>query len=676
MLPGRCGDDPLDRAADALLDLAVLLLASWTLVYHLSLLTDLPAGWALAVEIALLAGLLVSWRAAVRRGGGRGDDARPARVGAAATWLTPRRDRLLVWTAAATAVAAALLMAVDARGLAWVVLVACWLVAAGAGATRAAGRIGLRDERPPPADWLAARTGGRVTAPRLAWAWAVLLAGLSTLVRKPNPDDAYYLSMSQWVVDHGTFPLRDTLYSDLRFPMIGWPPMASYDALVGVVARAGGAHAATVEYVLVPPIATLLAVLALWRLLRWWRVPAVPVALSLGLLFLLLAGSGDSYATAGNLFVTRLWQGKVILACLLVPLLLVQGLRYAERPDRRAAAWMAAGGVAAVGLSTSAMFVVPLVALGVVSPLAAAGRWRAAGAGFAAMAAYPLACGVVTKAVGGHSPDDFGARELYRFDPAWFGHQVYLTGVPAVVGVGAVLAGALLLRRPAAALTTGVLVLVVGVTLVPGVTRLGYDLLGLGPTLWRVTWVATVAALVGVAAGSLAAWRGPRLLAVGAPLAVLALLAALGTPVTSSRAGTAWQAPPHWQRSPESLAAARLVVAEREPGDVVLADTDLSITLSVLTTRVKAVTTRDYFMDYLRDEPGFGFHQRLRLYRFANLDRSKGQTYDPDAVARALRGVGVDQVCLRRPAQPRLAFLLERGYRRVEGTRAYGCVAR
>lgn len=217
----------------------------------------------------------------------------------------------------------------------------------------------------------------------MALAWATALAVLSTFTLWPNPDDLYYVNLSQWVVDHGTFPLRDTIFSDLVFPMASWPPVASYDAMIGTLARLSGVHAASVVYLFVPPVATFLSVLALWRLLRAWQVKAVGVALSLGLVFLLFDG-GPGYAAPGNLFLIRLWQGKVILLCLMVPLLLVYALRYVERPTRAHAWWLFAGGVAAVGLSTSAMFLVPLVALAGAAPLAVRRPGRAL-LGFAAM---------------------------------------------------------------------------------------------------------------------------------------------------------------------------------------------------------------------------------------------------------------------------------------------------
>ena len=71
--------------------------------------------------------------------------------------------------------------------------------------------------------------------------------------------------------------------------------------------------------------------LALWRLLRAWRGRPLWLALSMALLFLLLDG-GSGYASPGTLFLTRLWQGKVILLCVVVPTLLVYALQIVEHP--------------------------------------------------------------------------------------------------------------------------------------------------------------------------------------------------------------------------------------------------------------------------------------------------------------------------------------------------------
>ncbi|WP_148058078.1 DUF6077 domain-containing protein [Pseudokineococcus lusitanus] len=623
-----------ERAVRRTLDGTVAVLAAWTPAYHLCLVL----GWHAEVAVALAAALLVVAVVVGRRlrataAPGPARDVRP-----------PRAHRPLLVAAAAAAVVTAVLGAVGAP---WTAVAVLWLVAAAAGTAWAARTLHPATPRAASAAPAASRRPGV----GLALVAAAGLAVLAATSRWPNPDDLYYVNLSQWTAERGTFPLRDTIFGDEVFPMTSFPPVASYDGLVGTAALLAGVRAADVVYLVVPPLGTALAVLALHRLLRAWRVPAVGLALVVALAFLLWDG-GPGYAAPGNLFLIRMWQGKVLLLCLLVPLLLVALLRHAARPSRRTVAALAVGGTAAVGLSTTAMFLVPVLAVGGVAPLLVRRRWRAAAGGFVAASAYPLAAGVVTVAVGGRSADDFLERRTFRFDPGWFGPEIFRDGTVALVGVAAVLLGALLVPHRDARLTTGVLALAVGVTFVPGVTLLVYDVVGLGPTLWRVSWVATVAALVGVLAVRLAGAGtpgAPRVRRVVVPVALVAALVAGGQPIwtAGNRVEQAW--PPTLKRGPGSVVVAEAVLARAEPGDVVLLPEQDAITTAVLTTRVKTVAPRDYFLDQLRDVPGFRYDQRLLLVRFADLDALPAGTDDADVLA-ALADLDVRQACLLLPS--------------------------
>lgn len=649
--------DALVAVADRLLDGAVVVLATWTVVYHASLLLGLRSTTALLLELVLLlaaAGLGVLLPRSGRR---------PSAGPLAPEQATPLRwDRAAIVTAVAAAVAA-LAMALDVP---WLLVWPAWLVAGVAGTVCAVTRHRDAGEGPE-----------REHGPSAVEVWVVVactvgLAVFSTVVLRPNPDDLFYVNWSQWVAQHGEFPLRDTLYSDLGFPLSNWPPIASYDGLVGALAHLFGTPAGTVVYIGVPPVATVLAVLALWRLLRAWRVEHVVVAFVAALAFLMLDGT-SSYATPGNLFATRLWQGKVILACVVVPVLLVHLLRQAERPSRARVGFLFLCGTAAVALSTTAIFVVPVVAAAGAAPLLRTSR-RAAMAAFAAAAAYPVGAGIVTLALGGRSADDFGLRRQYRFDPSWFGHQVFLTGPMALLAVGAVLLGALLVPHPAARVTTGVAVVVVGLTFVPGASRLTYDVVGLGPTLWRLTWACTVAALVGAGASWAAARlrrAGPRSV-VAAGLAGTALLAVFGAPIWGEDANSSFAAPPHWQRGPASRAAAAWLVRHAQPPSPVLAPDGLSITVVVTQTDVNVVAPRDYYLDYLRDDPDFHFDARLLLWRFANADPTAAT---PD-VAPALDLLDVRAACLYRDDHAAAHVLLAAGYDRGLVSKNYRCFRR
>jgi hypothetical protein len=664
-VPADVGPTVLSARVDRLLDTSLVLLASWTLVYHLSLLLDLTSDVALAVEAGLLVVLLV---AASRRAHPMEPSPTLEMASPSETGLGPRRSFLAVRVTVVAGLVAALAMALGAP---WLLVWPCWLLAAGAGLV--AGVTSPTDRDPPGAG---SPPGPHVTWPDRAEGTVVLaltagLAVLSTLVLRPNPDDLYYVNLSQWVAEHGTFPVRDTIFGDLVFPMSNWPPLASYDGLTGAVAHLLGVRAGDVVYVVVPPVATALAVLASWRLLRAWRVRPVVVALGFAMLFLLVDGT-SSYGPPGNLFLTRLWQGKVILLCVVVPLLLVHALAYVRRPSRGRAGWLATGGVAAVACSTTAIFLVPVVALAGMAPLVLTrGRRdvRAAVVGFAALAAYPLVGGVATLALGGRSADDFGERRGYRFDPSWFGHAVFLTDLLAFVGVAAVLVGSLLLPLRAARTTTALLVLAAGITFVPGFTRVSYDVVGLGPTLWRVTWGCTVAALV----GTLAAWlwsRAPsrRTAVAGAVVAALALVA-FGAPILRSDTSAHWAVPPHWQRGSDSRALTAWILRHTRSGDVVLAPDDLAITVAVTTTDVKTVAPRDYYLSYLRDDPSFDYDDRLTLVEFANDEPGRRED-----IVGSLQALDVRIACVYRSDARGAALLRAAGYRRGTATPGFRCL--
>jgi Family of unknown function (DUF6077) len=659
---------------DRLLDGVVVVLATWTVVYHVCLVTRLGSTSAVVLETVVLAVTV----GALRR---RPSSTSLVSKGAVPPSGTPTdvgdsgavgRGLLAVTTAAALVAAIAMALAA-----AWAFVWIPWLVAAVAGSLWA-GRWLVRHPRPastpPPVGegW----TGVGV----LAWALGLGLWSLWTLA--PDPDDLFYVNLSEWVARHGEFPIQDTLFSNLRYPMSNWPPVASYDGLIGVVARLTGAHAATVEYVVVTPLATFLAVLALWRLLRAWRVGHSFWVLSTALVFLLFDGA--SYASPGNLFLTRLWQGKILLLCIVVPVLLAQGLRYVERPLRSRVPPLALGGIAAVGLTTTGIFLVPILAVGVMAPLALRDRSRAL-LGFLALALYPLAAGAVTLAIGGRAPDDFGSRRSYRFDASWIGSQILFSHLVGFVVVVAMLLGALLVPHPEARLTSGILVLATGYVFVPGAMRASYDLSGLGPTLWRISWAASVAALVGVLAGhglsrvtqpvlrrrsglrSWQRWDTPL-----ACLVVMGLLAGFGRPIWSAESGAEIRSPFHWQRSYSSRHVAAAILAVTSPGDLVLAPDPVSITIAVTTTDVKTVAPRDYYLDYLQDVPSFHYRQRLKLVRYVN-DDIPGHV---PGIAEDLDLLRVDVACTLAGDEDRSDTIAAAGFRPLLTTPYYRCLIR
>jgi hypothetical protein len=656
------------RLADALLDLFVVGFAAWTVVYHVCAVLRIGVPWAAAAWVLALGP--AAWFALARP-----KAEQPAGVGAngaavAPAWLRVRggRRRLQAVLAAnvASGVLAAALFAFTSAP--WVLVWLLWLVAAACALAWTTLRAPADREAPeaPPAGqpkraWL---------EPVVAFAWALGLAVFSLFLVGPDADDAHYVHLSSWIAAHGVFPLRDVAFSDQVFPALYFPPASSYEALVGTIGHATTIEAPAIVYLGVPPLASLLAVLALWRLLRTWRVPMVALALSVSVLFLLF--DATQHNTLGAFFIGRMWQGKVLFLTILIPVLFALLHRYAERPARRSLGLLACAGAASVGLTTTAIFVVPIVAIGCLAPLALRSLRRAA-AGLAATAGYPIAAGAVTLAVGGRNPDVYTDADVI---PRNLVHLVLGADWLALLAVVALLAGPLVLRRGVAGPMVAATVLLVGCLVAPRVPAVIFHLTGLGRVLWRLTWVLPTAALIGaLATGLVGRGRSPLLRALPAAVLGIAIVLA-GRPLWSAAGELNVAGRPSWKRPPGQIAAARTILAQARAGDIVLAPRPLSVTLLVISGEVTTVSPRGFYTAALKDVPGAHVPERQLLQRFVAIADGQRAGTPPraEAVRDALRAVGVDLACIPKTATAARGVVESAAYVPAAETRGLVCL--
>ena len=616
------------RGCDGLLDFVVLAFGAWTVVYHLCLVIGIGTIGALAAwAVALLASAWFAFRFS--------DDGPPIpEPSRTRSWSLGRLALLLLGFALLSVLAAAVYAF---AGASWAVTWFLLFLAAAAGLVltylKTTGRLRF-----------SVQGGKSRKAPGafVALAWAVGLAVFSLFLVRPDADDTQYVHLSTWIAEHDEFPLRDTLFSDQVFPAIIYPPISSFEALIGSVAGLFGISAASATYLLVTPLATALSVLAIWRLLRNWRASMVGLALSTTMVFLLMAA--QEHRTFGNLFVGRIWQGKVVFLAVLVPLLFVLLETYAKRPTLRQLLFLAAAGAAGVGLTSTGTFLVPLVAVGCLAPLALRSVAQAA-AGIAATCAYPLGSLVVTAAVGSRRAGEDFASDIVTNEIA---RLVLGSGLFAFIAVAAVLVGPLLIPSRRAALMAASTVVLVTLLYTPPLPHLVWDLTGIGRVLWRGVWVIPVAVLVGAAATAVPSRvRSPIWRAAPAVL-LCAVLVAWGSPVWDS--GTV-KSKPSWKRPPGSVPAAHRILNRSQAGDIVLAPQQVSQSVVIMSGDVTTVSPRVFYTLALDDEPDAHVDERLLLQSILepelvrNVVGSDKRPSSDAEVARALDAVGVDIAC-------------------------------
>lgn len=652
--------------ADRLLELAVAAFAAWTLIYHLCTVAGIGSHVAFAAWVVALVPcfVFVLWR-------GRSDADAPAAAAPAARsgrarWPSGRAQRVLAANVVG-ALAAGILFAFT--GAPWALIWALWVLAAGCSVAWSTLRV--RNAPPTDADEPIAPAGSS----RRDWgeaavvaAWALGLAFFSLFILTTDRDDTYYVHFAAWIEAHGQFPTRDVLFSNNVFPAIYYPPVNSWEAFMGTLSDVAGVKVPTAVYLGATPAGAVLGVLAVWRLLRAWRVQMVALAISVAMVFLCFDASAGQ--TIGAFFIGRLWQGKVIFVVAMVPLLVALLHEYQARPTRRGLALLALGGVAAVGLTTTATFVVPLMAIGYLLPVFFRER-RVALLGAVALAAYPVAAALVTRALGGRTPDVYTDEEVVPEDLV---HRVMAFDTLALVAVLAFLVGPALIRRASAAQMVAGATLLVGILYTPGVPRAIFHATGLGRVLWRLTWIMPTATLVGVLATAVVPRAWPLLARLAPTVAVCVAVVLAGTPIWDRPGDSIVVGHPVYKRPLAQAGDARDILRMTHPGDVILAPAEISDTIGILSGDVTTVFPAGLYVYGLHDvAEGHAPSRRVLGKMMYGLTPVQARDHAPD-FHKALLKVDPDLVCTRHVNARVRAVLTYFGYRKVGDTEHFICL--
>jgi len=199
------------------------------------------------------------------------------------------------------------------------------------------------------------------------WAFPLSLAAAAALItllaHRPDGDDSLYLNVIVTSLDFPGESLlrRDGLHGIPQLPLAYVVYRAhSFELLNAILARFSGLSPLAIYYLLLPPVFAALVIAGHWIVLR--RLNPSLALPALGVTFAVMLLWGDTHWSPGNFAFVRLHQGKAIFASAMVPIIVFYALRFSERGDARSWTGLFLAQVAAVGLTSSAVFLAPATA--------------------------------------------------------------------------------------------------------------------------------------------------------------------------------------------------------------------------------------------------------------------------------------------------------------------------
>ena len=466
---------------------------------------------------------------------------------------------------------------------------------------------------------------------RLFMVLAVAVMVLTAVAHRDDTDDSSYLNLAVSVVDDpslpimtfdqkhdGPFELRIRTASRLR----------SFEMVSAAYARLTGRRAIEMAHLVIPPLAALFCLSAYRFLFQLWLPGRWFSAVAIAVLFLL--ADGGTHQSYGNFSFVRLQQGKSLFLTGLVPLLLAAGSRFVQAPTRGRFAQLVALQVAAVGLSSTAMLVVPLVLCQLLAAsLPWASRtlsdWKSA-AGTAAWGAtsllYVVGCAVISRLPVLQAMARDGAavlRDKELPDVTWLSKVFGETPIEQWSRIAILLCLPFLLRPGLARRFSVVAAASLSVLLVAdGIAETLVRYWVKPWVLWRLLWGVPLPALVALFVLSpLDRWTDGRFVwARRVTVAVLVLLM-LG-PMTGRSIlhpeNRVRLSAPGFKVPSAPYAMAEAVTAELEPGAVVLAPTMIGAWLPTFHRHAYPVLTVEW--EATRSRFGEEWEDRLKLTRW------------------------------------------------------------
>ncbi len=196
----------------------------------------------------------------------------------------------------------------------------------------------------------------------------VFAAGIALLSSRPNPDDVNYLALAvlTWAQPDQPLLWRYPFAAIFESDSYSFDSFQSYPYFIAALARLAGVQPLDVYHLAIPVLGGLGFVVA-WFLLLY-RLTANWGASIFGtlLLVVLAATDGVTQRSMASFGLYRIWQGKVLLLQVFVPLVVLTTLDALEKTGPRFGWRLFALSVAGIGLTSTAQFFLPIL-VGLVS---------------------------------------------------------------------------------------------------------------------------------------------------------------------------------------------------------------------------------------------------------------------------------------------------------------------
>jgi hypothetical protein len=509
-------------------------------------------------------------------------------------------------------------------------------------------------------------------------ALALLCGFLSLAALRPEVDDVNYAARAVYFLAHPELPL-DRAFHDHAF----FEASLEYPLLLTYTAELFWAHLAwllhlpflDVYHRVAPFVGGALVPLAWTLAVARFTGSARGALLGAVAICAYLCVDGVSHNGFGNYALVRIWHGKVLLLALGVPLFAAFALDWLERPRRAAWLRLLLGSVAADGLTSTALFLLPLLALALgAGHLAARGPSRRSLlelVGLGAALVHGVALGLFLRLE--TDPADYRYLGFEVGFPETFLGQLALVFPPAtpiaiVAFLGSVVACLVWLPAERRRFLLGWLAGGIAFALNPLVMPLVVEQLTTPNAYWRVFYVLPFPLTLGAAAALLAErrlWSFRAMLAAAAVLAAGAAAANALAPGPTTLGGLSF-APGSWKLRPGLADELRALASHAAPGPM-LAPYDVSSTLPLVSSAFPQASVEGYFLVHFarreaRAEEATSRH-RAALYVGA---RSPTGLADVEKLVDAgLRNVVVVRTRSFEPALGRL--LQSHGFRRELG---------